>query len=111
MVLTEDLIQRARSHPYGERQAGTIGVGQAASRGGCLTADSVAEEILAHSASDRVVVRVIIGFDGSVSSGKQTIGTEMSSIFADHQTGRYGRIVLFQNIPRSSTADPTWSRK
>ena len=32
---------------------------------------------------------VVIGFDGSVSSGKQTIGTEMSSIFADHETGRY----------------------
>jgi uncharacterized protein (TIGR02246 family) len=32
---------------------------------------------------------VIIGFDGSVSSGKQTIGTEMASIFADHETGRY----------------------
>jgi uncharacterized protein (TIGR02246 family) len=32
---------------------------------------------------------VVIGFDGSVSSGKQTIGTEMSNIFADHETGRY----------------------
>jgi uncharacterized protein (TIGR02246 family) len=32
---------------------------------------------------------VVIGFDGSVSSGKQAIGTEMSSIFADHETGRY----------------------
>jgi uncharacterized protein (TIGR02246 family) len=32
---------------------------------------------------------VIIGFDGSVSSGKQTISTEMSNIFADHETGRY----------------------
>jgi uncharacterized protein (TIGR02246 family) len=32
---------------------------------------------------------VIIGFDGSVSSGKQTIGAEMASIFADHETGRY----------------------
>ena len=32
---------------------------------------------------------VIIGFDGSVSSGRQSIGTEMSSIFADHETGRY----------------------
>jgi uncharacterized protein (TIGR02246 family) len=32
---------------------------------------------------------VVIGFDGSVSSGKQTIGTEMSDIFADHETGRY----------------------
>ena len=32
---------------------------------------------------------VIIGFDGSVSSGRQAIGTEMSNIFADHETGRY----------------------
>jgi uncharacterized protein (TIGR02246 family) len=32
---------------------------------------------------------VIIGFDGSVSSGKQTISAEMASIFADHETGRY----------------------
>jgi uncharacterized protein (TIGR02246 family) len=31
----------------------------------------------------------IIGFDGSVSSGRQSIGTEMSNIFADHETGRY----------------------
>ena len=32
---------------------------------------------------------VVIGFDGSVSSGKQTISSEMTSIFADHETGRY----------------------
>jgi uncharacterized protein (TIGR02246 family) len=32
---------------------------------------------------------LIIGFDGSVSSGRQAISTEMSSIFADHETGRY----------------------
>jgi uncharacterized protein (TIGR02246 family) len=32
---------------------------------------------------------VVIGFDGSVSSGKQTIGSAMASIFADHETGRY----------------------
>src|SRR5688572_11810128 len=32
---------------------------------------------------------VVIGFDGSVSSGKQTIGSEMANIFADHETGRY----------------------
>jgi uncharacterized protein (TIGR02246 family) len=32
---------------------------------------------------------VIIGFDGSVSSGKQAIGSEMANIFADHETGRY----------------------
>jgi uncharacterized protein (TIGR02246 family) len=32
---------------------------------------------------------VIIGFDGSVSSGRQAISAEMSNIFADHETGRY----------------------
>ena len=32
---------------------------------------------------------VIIGFDGSVSAGKERIGTEMSNIFADHETARY----------------------
>ena len=32
---------------------------------------------------------VVIGFDGSVSSGRQTIGSEMANIFADHETGRY----------------------
>jgi uncharacterized protein (TIGR02246 family) len=32
---------------------------------------------------------VIIGFDGSMSTGKQTIGAEMASIFANHETGRY----------------------
>jgi uncharacterized protein (TIGR02246 family) len=32
---------------------------------------------------------VVIGFDGSLSSGRQTIETEMSSLFADHETGRY----------------------
>jgi uncharacterized protein (TIGR02246 family) len=32
---------------------------------------------------------VVIGFDGSVSSGRVTIGAEMASIFADHETGRY----------------------
>jgi len=32
---------------------------------------------------------VVIGFDGSVSSGRERIATEMSSIFADHETGRY----------------------
>ena len=32
---------------------------------------------------------VVIGFDGSVSSGQQTISTEMASIFADHEPGRY----------------------
>lgn len=32
---------------------------------------------------------VIIGFDGSVSSGSQAIGSEMANIFADHETGRY----------------------
>jgi uncharacterized protein (TIGR02246 family) len=32
---------------------------------------------------------VVIGFDGSVSSGQQTISSEMASIFADHETARY----------------------
>ena len=32
---------------------------------------------------------VVIGFDGSVSSGSQAIGSEMANIFADHETGRY----------------------
>jgi uncharacterized protein (TIGR02246 family) len=32
---------------------------------------------------------VIIGFDGSVSSGSQAIGSEMATIFADHETGCY----------------------
>jgi uncharacterized protein (TIGR02246 family) len=32
---------------------------------------------------------VVIGFDGSVSSGRQTIANQMSNIFADHETGRY----------------------
>ena len=32
---------------------------------------------------------VIIGFDGSISSGRKSIGKEMASIFADHETGRY----------------------
>jgi uncharacterized protein (TIGR02246 family) len=37
---------------------------------------------------------VIIGFDGSVSSGRQAISTEMASIFADHETGRYAVKVI-----------------
>jgi uncharacterized protein (TIGR02246 family) len=32
---------------------------------------------------------VIIGFDGSISSGRETIGAEMSNIFADYETARY----------------------
>ena len=32
---------------------------------------------------------VIIGFDGSLTAGKQAIGSEMASIFSDHETGRY----------------------
>ena len=32
---------------------------------------------------------VVIGFDGSVSSGRQTISSEMTSIFSEHETGRY----------------------
>jgi hypothetical protein len=46
--LTDDFFQRARSHPYGEWQASTVGVGQAATGYGRLTADGAAEEILAH---------------------------------------------------------------
>ena len=37
---------------------------------------------------------VVIGFDGSVSSGKQTISSEMANIFADHETGRYAVKVM-----------------
>jgi uncharacterized protein (TIGR02246 family) len=32
---------------------------------------------------------VVIGFDGSLNSGRETIGAEMARIFADHETGRY----------------------
>jgi uncharacterized protein (TIGR02246 family) len=32
---------------------------------------------------------VVIGFDGSVSSGIQAISSAMTNIFADHETGRY----------------------
>jgi uncharacterized protein (TIGR02246 family) len=32
---------------------------------------------------------VVIGFDGSVSAGKQAISSEMTNIFADHETGSY----------------------
>jgi uncharacterized protein (TIGR02246 family) len=32
---------------------------------------------------------MIIGFDGSISSGKETIGAEMSNLFADHETAPY----------------------
>jgi uncharacterized protein (TIGR02246 family) len=39
---------------------------------------------------------VVIGFDGSVASGKDTISTEMTQIFADHETGRYA--VKVRNI-------------
>jgi uncharacterized protein (TIGR02246 family) len=47
--------------------------------------DHDATAMAAHFAEDGVV----IGFDGSVSSGKQTISSEMANIFADHETGRY----------------------
>ena len=43
---------------------------------------------------------VVIGFDGSVSSGTQTIGTDMSNIFADHETGRYA-VKVHSVRPRS----------
>ena len=48
MVLPQDLLQGARSHPYRQRQAGTVGVPQAATGCDCLTDDGAAEEILAH---------------------------------------------------------------
>jgi uncharacterized protein (TIGR02246 family) len=32
---------------------------------------------------------VVIGFDGSLHTGRHTIGTQMARIFADHETGRY----------------------
>jgi uncharacterized protein (TIGR02246 family) len=32
---------------------------------------------------------VVIGFDGSLNAGRETIGTAMARIFADHETGRY----------------------
>ncbi|HEX7211313.1 MAG TPA: SgcJ/EcaC family oxidoreductase [Propionibacteriaceae bacterium] len=38
----------------------------------------------------------IIGFDGSISSGKETIGAEMSTIFGDHETARY--VVKVQSV-------------
>jgi hypothetical protein len=47
MILSEDLFQSARSHPYRERQAGTVRITQAAA-GDCRPADGAAEEILAH---------------------------------------------------------------
>ena len=48
VVLPQDLFQCPRPHAYSERQAGAIGIGQAATRVGRLTADGAAEEILAH---------------------------------------------------------------
>ena len=48
MILPNDLVQRAWSHAYGERKAGTVGIGQAATRCGALAADGAAEEIFAH---------------------------------------------------------------
>jgi hypothetical protein len=44
---------------------------------------------------------VIIGFDGSVSSGSQAIGSEMANIFADHETGRYAVNVNWDSTLRS----------
>jgi uncharacterized protein (TIGR02246 family) len=39
---------------------------------------------------------VVIGFDGSVHSGRETIATEMARIFADHETARY--VVKVQGV-------------
>ena len=48
VILPDDLIQGAWSHAYGKRQAGPVGIGQAATRCGGLAADGAAEEILTH---------------------------------------------------------------
>jgi uncharacterized protein (TIGR02246 family) len=130
MILTENFLEGARPHAYGKRQAGAVGIAQAAARCARRTADGTTEKILAHrqrsygqlaagggmmltmdesdieALYDQLIAAwndhegeamaepfaedgVIIGFDGSVSSGRQAIGTEMSNIFADHETGRY----------------------
>jgi uncharacterized protein (TIGR02246 family) len=47
---------------------------------------------------------VVIGFDGSVSSGRETIAAEMGSIFADHETGRYAVKVQSVRMLGSQTA-------
>lgn len=39
---------------------------------------------------------LVIGFDGSKHSGKETIAAEMSRIFADHETARY--VVKVQSV-------------
>jgi len=44
---------------------------------------------------------VVIGFDGSVSTGRDTISAEMSRIFADHETGRY--VVEVRDVRRLGT--------
>jgi hypothetical protein len=48
MVLPEYIVQGARPHSYGERQAGAVGVAQAATRRRYRTANGAAKEILAH---------------------------------------------------------------
>ena len=48
MILADDLLEGSRTHPHRERQAGPVGVGQAAAGYGRRTANSTAEEILAH---------------------------------------------------------------
>jgi len=47
---------------------------------------------------------VVIGFDGSVSSGRETIAAQMGSIFADHETGRYAVKVQSVRMLGSQTA-------
>src|SRR5215211_7641341 len=48
MILAENLFEATRPHTYRERQAGAIGVAEAAARYGRLAADRTAEEILTH---------------------------------------------------------------
>ena len=51
---------------------------------------------------------VVIGFDGSVSSGTQTISTDLSNIFADHETGRYAVKVHSVRPLGAAAAPPVW---
>lgn len=51
---------------------------------------------------------VVIGFDGSVSSGTQTISTDLSNIFADHETGHYAVKVHSVRPLGAAAAPPVW---
>jgi hypothetical protein len=48
MILTDNLLEGARPHPYGQWQPGSIGVGKAAAGHSRRTADGSPEEILTH---------------------------------------------------------------